>query len=201
MCVLLVTRILFLPSWDSDQIWSVLMWQQSCQKWLIFVRVVEAQILSICLVFVNTASADDGSVWFSVLPAPSATFSFFLLLQHKFSPVLFDLPSVFLVLELKTFKQWRVDWTQVMGDHWFNFLQDQTSCCLWCSFTTCMHNIFSAFCSFLICLTLFGLFYFYLIFVLIFFLHFSFLWHCLPLLFAFFFPLWFLLPSPSCTID
>lgn len=90
----------------------------------------------------------------------SNIFLFSLLLQHKFSPVLFDLPSVFLVLELKTFKQWRVDWMQVKGDHWFSFLQDQTSCCLWCSFTTCMHNIFSVFCSFPICLTLFGLFFF-----------------------------------------
>lgn len=98
------------------------------------------------------------SVWSSLLPAPCATLPLSFLLQHKFSPVLFDPPSVFLVvLELKTFKQRRVHWLQVKGDYWFNFLQDQTSCSLWCSFITCMH-IFSIFCCFLICLTWFGLF-------------------------------------------
>lgn len=58
---------------------------------------------------VKTASADDGCVVQCATCTLCNIFFFSLLLQHKFSPVLFDPPSVFLVLELKTFKQWRAD--------------------------------------------------------------------------------------------
>lgn len=131
------------------------------------------------------------SVCSSLLAAPCATLPLSFLLQHKFSPVLFDPPSVFLVvLELKTFKQRRVHWLQVKGDYWFNFLQDQTSCSLWCSFITCMH-IFSVFCSFPICLTWFGLFSIWFLsenVYIYFFPHYSFLWPFLFLSFLLVFP-------------
>lgn len=112
-----------------------------------------------------------------------------------------DPPSVFLVLEVKTFKQWRADLMRVKGDQWFNFLQDQTSCCLWCSFTTCMHNIFYVFCSFpmsdfiwpFLIIWFLSWYYFYIFFHV-------FDIFCHLFLFSFC-PLWFLLPSPSCTID
>lgn len=77
-------------------------------------------------------------------PCALCSISFFLFLAstHVLScPFWSSICFPLFFFKLKTFKERRVDWLQVKGDYWFNFLQDQTSCSLWCSFTTCMHNI------------------------------------------------------------